>query len=151
MSGCWTPWPGHVMALATPFAELEKKDLVLLVKACVEPVSVVITSNVNPLQDEYVREIFFFNMVRCLLWRRANCEDHPFESAYLSISFASEVIQYCSMHFWSFFSELVQAAMENGYGSAPSRAITLQAEAPISKSADEMFLILSFFSLVDMG
>lgn len=47
---------GHVMALATPFAELEKKD-------------------------EYVREIFFFNM----------------------------------------------AAMENGYGSAPSRAITLQA------------------------
>ena len=55
------------MALAAPFAELEKKDLVLLVKACIEPVSVVITSNVNPLQDEYVREIFFFNMVRCLL------------------------------------------------------------------------------------
>eukprot|EP00435_Cladocopium_sp_Y103_P032276 s3077_g8.t1 len=47
---------GHVMAVATPLAEMQKKD-------------------------EYVREIFFFNM----------------------------------------------AAMENGYGSAPSRAITLQA------------------------
>lgn len=47
---------GHVMALATPLPDMEKKD-------------------------EYVREIFFFNM----------------------------------------------AAMENGYGSAPSRAITLQA------------------------
>ena len=114
-------------------------------KRCIKPtVSVFIMSNVKPLQDEYVREIFFFNMARCLLWRRVNCQDHPFDSAYLLISFASEDILHAFLLF-AFWVGAVQAAMENGYGSAPSRAITLQAEAPISKSADEMFLILSFF------